>query len=272
MGYQEILYAVDDRVATITMNRPQVMNAINHPMVLEIQDAVAKADGDPEVRVLIIKSAGGKAFSTGYDMKASQGQPQRTLLEWRARMQQDITFTYSVWDCSKPVICQIEGYCIAGGLEFASCFDMRYCADDATFGAIEARFSRGIATQMLPWLLGARARELIYTGDMFDASEAFRLGLVDRVFPKADLDKEVLKIAKRMSRVSLECLKWNKRVINQTYEIMGLRNAIQYGAEACAIVGSAGSPEADTFYELRQTQGLQAALKWRKEQFAPFEK
>ncbi|MGH7070916.1 MAG: enoyl-CoA hydratase/isomerase family protein [Acetobacteraceae bacterium] len=270
MDYQEILYSAEERVATITLNRPERLNAINQAMVKEIMDAVARADADPEVRILIVTGAGGKAFSTGYDLKESSGKPKRTLAEWRQRMQADIRFTYSVWDCSKPVIAMIEGYCIAGGLEFATCFDMRYCADDAVFGAIEARFSRGLATMMLPWLVGQRARALVYSGDEFDATEAFRLGLVDRVFPKADLVREVTKIARRMSRVSLECLKWNKRAINQSFEIMGLRNAIAYGAEACTIMDAVGSPEADRFLELRLTEGLQSALKWRAEQFAPY--
>jgi enoyl-CoA hydratase/carnithine racemase len=271
MSYREILYAIDDRVATITFNRPERMNAINQIMVEEIIAALIAADADPEVRVVIITGAGDKAFSTGYDMKESSGKPKRTLAEWRARMQQDIRFTYSVWDCGKPVIAMIDGYCLAGGLEFASCFDMRYCSDDAKFGAIEARFSRGLATMMLPWLVGQRCRALIYSGDTFGAEEAFRLGLVDRVFPKGKLVTEVTKIAKRMARVSLDCLKWNKRAINQSFEIMGLRNAIQYGAEACAIMDAVGSPEADRFFELRQTEGLAAALKWRAEQFAPYE-
>lgn len=271
MNYKEILYAVDNRVATITLNRPDRMNAINQQMVDEIMSAVARADADPEVRVLIVAGRGGKAFSTGYDMKESAGKPKRTLLEWRARMQKDIRFTYSVWDCSKPVIAMIDGYCLAGGLEFASCFDMRYCAEDAKFGAIEARFSRGLATMMLPWLLGQRCRQLVYSGDTFGADEAYRIGLVDKVFPKQTLEAEVTKIARRMSRVSLECLKWNKRAINHAFETMGLRNAIAYGAEACTIMGDAGSPEADKFFELRQTKGLAEALKWRAEQFAPYE-
>ena len=116
-----------------------------------------------------------------------------------------------------------------------------------------------------------RCRELIYTGDMFGAQEAYRLGLVDRVFPKADLYAEALKIAKRMSRVALDCLKFNKRAINQSFEGMGLRAAIQYGSETCAMMDAISSPEAREFDRLRRSTGLRAALKWRDDQFAPFE-
>jgi enoyl-CoA hydratase len=271
MSYQFLLYSVDDRVATITLNRPERHNALSQPLVDEIMDAVAKADADPDVRALIVTGAGGRAFSAGYDIKESAERPRRTLAEWRARMQKDIRFTYSVWDCSKPVIALIDGFCYAGALEFAMCCDIRYCSDTSTFAAVEARFSNGIATMIMPWLIGQRCRQLLYTGDSFDSSDAFRLGLVDKVFPKATVHQEVTKIAKRMSRVSLDCLKWNKRSVNQAFETMGLRSAIMYGAEASAIMDATSSPEADKFDSIRRTEGLAAALKWRTEQFAPYE-
>src|SRR3569832_619707 len=95
MSYENLLYAVDDRVATITLNRPERHNALNLALIEEIMAAVAQADQDPEVRVLDVTGAGGKAFSSGYDIKESAEKPQRTLAEWRARMQKDIRFTYS---------------------------------------------------------------------------------------------------------------------------------------------------------------------------------
>jgi enoyl-CoA hydratase/carnithine racemase len=271
MAYENLLYSIEDRVATITLNRPERHNALSMALVDEIMAVVAEADANPEVRVIILTGAGGKAFSSGYDIKESAQKPKRTLEQWRARMQKDIKFTYSVWDCSKPVIAMVDGFCLAGALELAMCCDMRFCSDNSTFAALEARFSNGIATMIMPWLLGQRSRRLIYTGDTIGADEAFRLGLVDQVFPKANLQAEVTKIAKRMSRVSLECLQWNKRSINQAFETMGLRNAIMYGAEACAIMDSVGSPEAAQFDSIRREQGMAAALKWRAEQFAPYE-
>ena len=271
MNYENLLYAVDDRVATITLNRPHRHNALSLALMDEIMAALAQADADPEVRVLVITGAGGKAFSSGYDIKESAEKPRRTLADWRARMQKDIRFTYSVWDCSKPVIAMIDGFCLAGAFEFAMCCDMRMCSRLSTFAATEARFSNGIATMIMPWLIGQRSRVLIYTGDAIGAEEAFRLGLVDKVFPQETLHAEVTKFARRMSRVSLDCLKWNKRAINQTFETMGLRNAIQYGSEACAIMDAVGSPEALHFDTIRREQGMAAALKWRAEQFAPYE-
>lgn len=271
MAYQHLLYSVDDRVATVTLNRPERHNALSKLLVDEIMVALAAADADPEVRVVLIGGAGGRAFSAGYDIKESAEAPKRTLPEWRARMQKDIKFTYAAWDCSKPVIAMIDGFCLAGALEFVQCCDLRYCSEGSEFGVVETRFSNGIATMIMPWVLGQRCRELIYTGDRFGAAEALRLGLVDRVFPKAELEAETTKIAKRISRVATDCLKWNKRAINHTFETMGLRSAIQYGSEACAIMDATGSPEAAEFDRIRRAEGLGAALKWRDGQFAPFE-
>jgi enoyl-CoA hydratase/carnithine racemase len=271
MTYQDLLYEVDDRVAVLTFNRPQRRNALGQTLIAEIKAALTRADEDPDVRVIVITGAGGKAFSSGYDLKESAEIPKRTLPEWRKRMAEDLRFTYAPWECSKPVIAMIDGYCLAGALEFAQCCDIRYCSDDSTFGLIEARFSTGIATMIMPWIVGPRCRELIYSGDTFDAQEAFRLGLVNRVFPKDQLRAETMKRAKRMSRVSLECLKGDKRAMNHTFEAMGLKGAIQYCADQCAIIDATGSPEADKFDDIRREQSVGEALKWRAAQFAPFE-
>jgi enoyl-CoA hydratase/carnithine racemase len=174
------------------------------------------------------------------------------------------------WDCRKPVIAMIDGYCFAGALEFAMFCDVRYCSDASTFGSLEARFASAV-TPIMPWLIGQRARALVYTGDRFDSAEAYRLGVVDKVFPKADLQVEVTKIAKRMSRVALDFLKLNKQAINHTFEAMAFRNSLQHGAELAAVMLAQGSPEGNTFNAIRKKDGLAAALRWRDDQFAPFE-
>ncbi|MFI4987192.1 MAG: enoyl-CoA hydratase/isomerase family protein [Alphaproteobacteria bacterium] len=271
MTYETLLYAVNDRVALITLNRPERMNAFSLKLMQEIKAAVGEADRDAAVRVIVITGAGGKAFSAGYDLKESAEAPKKSTAEWTARFRGDLDFTYSVWNCSKPVIAMISGYCLAGALEFAQCCDLRYCSSDSTFGAVEARFAGAIVTMIMPWIIGNRARELIYTGDTIGAEEAHRIGLVDRVFAKDALEAETMKIAKRMSRVALGSLQTSKRALNHTFETMGLHSALAYGAEAASLMRAAGSPEGDTFEQIRRTKGLKDALRWRAEQFAPFE-
>src|SRR5262249_41540314 len=159
------------------------------------------------------------------DMKESAANPDHSLAAERARTQEDLRFVVAPWDCSKPVIAMIDGYCFAGALEFAMFCDVRYCSETSTFGSLEARFCRAV-TPIMPWIVGQRARVLVYTGDRFDSAEAYRLGVVDKVFPKATLHAEVTKIAKRMSRVALDFLKLNKRAINHTFEAMAFRNSL----------------------------------------------
>ena len=267
--YTAIKYSTDDRVALITLNRPHRMNAMSLQLCSEVKQAVQAADEDPEVRVVVVTGAGGKAFSAGYDLSESEGE--RTVETLTKRLNQDLQYTYSLWRCSKPTIAMISGYCLAGALELAQMCDVRYASDDSTFGVVETRFSAGIATMAMPWVVGARCRELIYTGDTFGAEEALRLGLVNRVFPKADLERETMKIAKRMSRVALAALQWNKRAINTTYEAMGFAAALQYGVEACTMMDATKTPEWRAFEEIRATQGVSEAIKWRTGLFAPFE-
>src|SRR5262249_19242026 len=155
------------------------------------------ADRDPEVRVIMVTGAGGRAFSAGFDVNdedvevKSGGEKQRTVDDWKKMLDRSFQFHYSVFKCSKPVIAMIDGYCLGGALDFVTMCDLRYCSDDARFGAVEVRYALGVQMMSLPWVIGQRCRELMYTGDMFDAQEAFRLGLVNRVFPKGQLEEEV---------------------------------------------------------------------------------
>lgn len=271
MTYQTLALTVDDRVASLTLNRPDRMNAFSDELLEEFKHAIASIDKDEDVRVVIVSGAGGKAFSAGYDLQDTAGAPKRSIAELHERYAWQQTFNLSVWHCKKPVIAMIDGYCLAGALELAACCDIRYCSDTSRIGALEARFGGGMGTLMLPWILGNKCRELVYTGDILPAAEALRIGLVDRVFPQADLAAETMRIAKRMSRVAATCQTWNKRAINQTFEIMGLHAALRQGIDAASILRAIGSPEREKFDELRRTEGLSAALAWRKALFAAFE-
>lgn len=270
-AYEAIRYERDDRVAIITLDAPQSLNAINAKMMTEVPAALQAADADPDVRVIVVKGAGGRAFSSGYDIAEETDAPRFTPSTWTARVAHDLEFTLAPWNCSKPTLAAIEGYCLAGGMEFAGMFDIRYCSEDARFGVVDTRFSTGVSTLILPWLVGARSRELIYTGDMFGAERAERIGFVERVFPKETLADEVIKIAKRMSMVALECLTLNKRALNQTFEIMGLMAALRAGNATAALLNSMDTPEFRQFDEIKRSEGMKAALKWRAAQFKAYE-
>ncbi|RXG91889.1 enoyl-CoA hydratase/isomerase family protein [Bradyrhizobium vignae] len=277
MAYSTILYAVDDRVAWITLNRPSKGNALSLKLCAEFRDALASAERNPDARVVVVKGAGDRAFSTGFDMDGDKSEVAPSSLDdwslddWSRYFDLGVKFIHSVFDCSKPVIAMIGGYCLAGALDFVISCDIRYCSDDSRFGAIETRMGIGdTELPMMSHLIGQRCRELVYTGDMFDAQDAYRLGLVSRVFPKESLEEEVTRIAKRMSRVALPALVWSKKALNNTLLAAGLDSALRYSCAADLIIGKSES-EFRRFREIQNSEGTKAAFKWRDSIFAPFE-
>ena len=198
----EVLFESDGRVATITINRPEAMNALNGAVRRGLADAFVRFRDDADLWVAIVTGAGERAFSSGAD-----------LVEMSHRRQEE--FRDSFWettspaltrglDTGKPVIAAINGYCLAGGLELALACDIRIAADHAQFGLTEV--TRGIipgsgGTQRLPRLIGlGPALELLYTGERVSAQEAYRLGLVNRVVAAADLIAEARALADRINQ------------------------------------------------------------------------
>jgi enoyl-CoA hydratase/carnithine racemase len=269
--YETIEVERDDRVGIITLNQPKTLNAISLRMCDEFKAALGELEADAGIRIIVVKGSGGRAFSSGYDIAEETEGAKYTAATWSERLNHDLEFTLSVWNCKKPTLAAIEGYCLAGGMEFAGMFDVRYCSEDAKFGVVDTRFSTGVATLILPWIVGPQCRELIYTGDIFNAERAEKIGFVTRVFPKETLAAEVVKIAKRMSMVAAECLNRNKKAINQTFEIMGLMGALKAGVDAATLLNSMETPEYQQFDTIKREQGMKAALKWRAEQFKPYE-
>lgn len=271
MKYETIIYKTDDRVTLVELNRPERLHAINDVMKEELKSAFEHFEKNDESRVMILSGAGDRAFSVGYDLMSSTSTPRTDVGAWRKRIVGAYEFTRLPWDCKKPVIAMIDGHCLAGAMEIAQMCDIRYCSDVSTFGVVETRFSAGIVTLSMPWIVGNRCRELIFTGDTFGAAEAEKLGLVNRVYPKSQIRAEVLKIAKRISQVAMDCLILNKRAINNTYNTMGFDPAMQFGAEICALLDTTHTPEFVEFARVREKDGLKAALAWRDEQFKRYE-
>jgi enoyl-CoA hydratase/carnithine racemase len=194
MNYEMILYEVKSHIGYITLNRPEVMNAINIQMSREIIDACAAANRDPEVRVCILTGAGERAFCTGLDLKERARETEETTFfaRRRARHQPGIrSQSQAVAAVEKPTIAAIRGYAVGGGLELALACDMRIAGEDAKLGMMEVRRGRiggAGGTQRLPRLIGmSKALELCLTGEPVDGTEAFRIGLVNRVVPPAQV-------------------------------------------------------------------------------------
>ncbi|HSS10293.1 MAG TPA: enoyl-CoA hydratase [Acidimicrobiales bacterium] len=231
MGFDTVIYEVDGAVATITMNRPDVANAQNTALIDEMDVAFDAADADDDVRVVILAAAG-KHFSSGHDLKALVGQAD--IDKWRAmretpegKFRHEEVMYYGrckkIHDFRKPTIAAVQGSCVAAGLMLACMCDLIVAADNAIFQNPVLRMTgAGVELLVEPWELGIRkAKEFLWTGEKIDAQEAWRLGLVNRVVPTAELGDRVKELAERVALVPATTAQITKRSINHTADLMG---------------------------------------------------
>ena len=265
----EIEYEVSERIAQLRINRPKAMNSMHPDLMAELSGAIRRADDDPEVHVLVL-SGRGPNFGAGYDLKFDWDQhySEGGAMGKRRMLTDCLEFEFGPWDCSKPVIAMVRGYCLAGSCELAMMCCVTFASETAKFGEPEIRFSSSPPALIMPWLVGLKkARELLYTGDLIDAEEAARVGMINRVFPDDQLEAETLRYARRAATISLEGLKTTKASINRGAEIAGFREALRYGVECGAILDSTETETSRKFDEVRNREGLGAAIRWRESQF-----
>ncbi|MEC7963643.1 MAG: crotonase/enoyl-CoA hydratase family protein [Pseudomonadota bacterium] len=223
----KVLYERDGRIARITLNRPEVMNAIDDELPVELEAAVQRADHDPEVHVMVLSGAG-KAFCAGYDLtfyaegngsgEVTQPMPWDPIKDYQF-MWRNTQHYMSLWKAMKPVICKVHGFAVAGGSDIALCADLTIMAEEAQIGYMPARVWGCPTTAMWVYRLGPeRAKRMLFTGDKITGREAADMGLVLNAVPAADLDAEVEAMAERMAAVPINQLAMQKMVINQAME------------------------------------------------------
>lgn len=215
MAYENIIFQLEQGIATITFNRPKALNALNQALLAELAQALQAVGADEEIRVLVLTGAGEKAFVAGADITelATFGPLQAKGF---ARAGHDIIG--GLQGLSIPVIAAVNGFALGGGSEIALACDFIYAADGARFGLPE--ITLGImpgfgGTQRLPRLIGANlAKELMFTGRMITAAEALQIGMVNKVVPAASLMEEVLKTAREMAAKGKASLRAVKQAVN----------------------------------------------------------
>ena len=246
----------------LTLNRPAKLNAISAELRDALTDAIADAAADEAVRVVVIAGAG-RAFCSGYDL--SEAAPQ-TAWDWRDVLATDVAATLAVWSCPKPVIVQVHGYALAGGLELALACDLIVAADGAQLGEPEIRFGSAPVTLLMPFIVGQkRARELLMTGDLIDAIEAERIGLVNRVVPIERLGEEVDTLAGKLARVPPDVMAPTKLMLNRAMDAAGFAAAVEMGLDLQSFVNM--SVTAREFDAIVRSDGLKAALAWRDRRY-----
>ena len=246
----------------LVLNRPAKLNAISAELRGALTAAIAEAVSDDAVRVIVIAGAG-RAFCSGYDL--SEAAPP-TAWDWRDVLARDVEATLAVWSCPKPVIAQVHGYALAGGLELAMACDLIVAADDAQLGEPEIRFGSAPVTLLMPFIIGQkRTRELLLTGDLIGAAEAERIGLVNRVVPAADLAAAVDALAGKLAQVPPDVMAPTKLMLNRAMDAAGFAAAVEMGLDLQSFVNM--SATAREFDEIVRRDGLKAALAWRDRRY-----
>ena len=263
-AYTTLRFESSGGIARIVLNRPQVLNALDPAMVRELFAAMNRVEQDDDIRVVVITGEG-RAFSAGFDLKASAARGPLTPFQWRQTLEEDLDLVMCFWDCPKPTIAAVHGYCIGGAFEIALACDMAIAGESAQMGEPEVRFGSGIVAMLLPWITGPKqAKEILLTGeDRLPAQRALQLGIVNQVVPDAELADAATAMAQRILAAAPLSVKLTKKAINRTYEIMGLRQALLQSLEIDIFLESAVGPERETFNRIRKEEGLQAALTWR---------
>jgi len=257
VDFQNVILAKEDRIATLTINRPQALNALNKDTLLEIKAAVEQVRDDAEVDVLIITGAGDKAFVAGADITYMLNINALEGRQFGLTGQETFSLIETI---SKPVIAAINGFALGGGCELAMACDFRVCSHKSKFGQPEVGLgvTPGFGgTQRLPRIVGTgMAKQLLYTGDVIDANEALRIGLVNAVIPAETLMDYVKGLAQKIAARGGIAVRFCKDAVNE-----GMQTDID----------RAMTIEADIFglcfATEDQKEGMQAFVEKRKAQF-----
>lgn len=225
-----VLYEAAEGIATLTLNRPEVANAQNRELLDELDGAWTRAAEDDDVAVIVLR-AEGKHFSAGHDLNDRWPSPEEITLEWiySAESRRYLDYTLRWRNVPKPSIAAVQGRCIAGGLMLCWPCDLIVAAEDAKFSdPVTTMGIGGVEYHGHTWELGARkAKEILFTGRSLTAAEAERVGMVNRVVARDQLDTETMELAKQVAAKPRFGLRQAKRAVNQTQDVQGFHAAIQ---------------------------------------------
>ena len=227
------------RVARVTLNRPEKLNAISRQLQRELIEVLTELERDDSVHVALVSGAG-RAFSAGYDLAGGSGvaaEQASAISRDRDGLEELLRNWLRIWDLRLPVIAKVHGYCLAGGSQLASICDVTFVADDARIGAPQLPLGAGFVASFWAWQVGGkRAKEFFFpVGSMISGQEAAEIGLFNRALPADELDQFVDDYVKLVAKTPKEILVLQKKAINRTQEVQGFREALMGGVEIDAI-------------------------------------
>ncbi|HLG71298.1 MAG TPA: enoyl-CoA hydratase/isomerase family protein [Chloroflexota bacterium] len=279
MSYENVLYEKSGPVVTITLNRPQTLNAISRELENELHQALDEADADDSARAIILTGAG-RAFSAGYDvgprpdgsksrLDPTGGDIAEFLKEWWTGDTKSADKLLHLWRLGKPVIGAINGWAMGGGFWYSLACDMSIAAASAVFAQPEVRHISN-STFLFPALVGWKiAHRYTLTGDHFDAQEALRIGIVNEVVPDAELLPRCQALAERIAKVPEPSVRLNKAVTCMGFMAMGLGSAMLLNGPLSALAHGSFNTQRAELMQLLATGGLRAFLEARDGPFYP---
>jgi enoyl-CoA hydratase len=233
MDFETILYSKQAPVVVISLNRPQVLNAMNHQLWLDLQSALEMIRCDEDIKVMIITGEG-RAFSSGADLKDSKGRSQEAYRSYLEELQEA---SRKLLYFDKPTIAAINGYALGSGYELALACDLRIVAHEAQIGSPEAKVTSSVtggALRLIQNLVGSgKAKELLFTGVYIDGQEAERIGLVNRSVPLENLMPAAMAMARKIAENSSFSIKMIKKGLHLAQGEASLEAIMQYEVEAC---------------------------------------
>lgn len=274
-----VLHETRNAIATLTLNRPERLNAIVWPMWRELRDAVERANRDDGVRVIVLRGAG-RAFCAGFDFSGDgdvariSGEqvgwdPGADMMGVINPFDGPVPNFMSLWYSPKPVVAQVHGWCVGGGSDLALCCDLVVAADDAQIGTPYSRVWGCYLTGMWLYRLGlAKAKEYALTGRALSGSEAAELELINRAVPAGRLEAEVTTLAGQLASLPVSQLAAMKTVVNQAYENMGLRTTQILGSVLDGMMRN--TPAGLAFMEKAVREGVGAAVAERDRPFGDY--
>jgi enoyl-CoA hydratase len=282
MSYDHILYETDGRLAFITLNKPEKLNALSNDLRGELFHAMKEAEADRAIGVIVLR-ANGRAFSAGYDLTPNRDAAPSQYVHPLSKMpdvgtthpahydwsRHTLMANWSLWELAKPIVAQIHGYCLAGGTELASFCDFRIVSEDAQIGYPPVRAMGTMDIMWAPWHLPmTKAREFAYVGDSFSGKDMAQMGWATYAVPTAELAMFTERFARRMSNIDNDMLMYSKRSVNRQYEAMGIRGGLMSGTDVEAM--SKHRPAAQEWGRRLREDGLKSALEWRDGPFRDF--
>jgi len=255
-GYDCLDYAIEEATAWVELDRPETLNALNPALLAELEDALASAADTDGVRAVVLSGAG-RAFSAGYDI--GSGEADHTLDE---RVLDQRTHLEAIFSSRLPVVAAVDGPALAGGCNLAVCCDLTFATEGSTFGYPDMHFGEPPPKFLLPFVVDSLkdARELLYTGKTVDAGTAERMGMVNRVVPEGELEAAVEAELAEIRKTPSTAVAIAKAMVNDVQEAQGYR---RYGRLAEYVGSMTMETEAATrFREIRDEEGLDAALEW----------